>query len=386
MVSVRQVSGGRSRYLTAAAVCASQARAGIASISDGGNDPASLIGAVRDALGPDLAAQGVCPHELCREMSPDSHTGVVIDPVMVRTYGLLRKLAGGDISVLLQGETGAGKELAARAVHAWSRRAAGPLVVLNCAALPESLVESELFGYVKGAFTGADRNKLGLLEAACSGTLFLDEVGELSLGAQAKLLRAIDAREVTRIGEITPRPVDFRLVAASNRDHAAETARGQFREDLYYRLAAATVIVPPLRDHPGDIPALARMFVARACEAMARSPLRLADTAMQLLLSYRFPGNVRELANAIDYGVATAAGDRIEPWDLPAGLGTGEPCSGEPGGQARFQPIAEEIADLEKRRMTEALAASGGNQSEAAKLIGMPRRTFVSKMSQYWLR
>jgi DNA-binding NtrC family response regulator len=216
--------------------------------------------------------------------------------------------------------------------------------------------------------------------------LFLDEAGELSLGAQAKLLRAIEAREVTRIGDVTPRPVDFRLVAASNRDLAAESTRRQFREDLYYRLAAATVTVPPLRDHPGDIPVLARMFVARACEAMARSPLHLSDAAMQLLLSYRFPGNIRELANAMDYGVATAAGDRIEPCDLPAGLGTGEPGTGEPGSQARFQPLAEELAALEKRRMTEALAVSGGNQSEAAKLLGMPRRTFVSKMRQYWLR
>jgi len=368
------------RLVAELAPAAPRARAGTAVSPADGVDAATLLATARDAL----AAEG----QSGRRIAIGERVALVADPAMLRLYDLLRRLAASDLPVLLSGETGVGKEIAAYAVHAWSPRAGGPFVPVNCAALPENLVESELFGYRKGAFSGALQDKIGYFQSAAGGSLFLDEVGELPLPAQAKLLRALDARQITRVGDVAAVAVDVRVVAASNRELEAEVAAGRFRQDLFYRLNGACVILPPLRDRPRDIPVLARAFLARAAERLGRPGLRLSDAVFRLLSRHRFAGNVRELANAMDYAAALAPDDTVEPWHLPPALRGQEATatSSTPPAEASFRPIAEEIEELEKRRMGEALRACGGNQSRAADLIGMPRRTFVTKMSRYDLR
>jgi DNA-binding NtrC family response regulator len=273
--------------------------------------------------------------------------------------------------------------------------------------MQESLVESELFGHERGAFSGAIAAKPGLLEIAHGGTIFLDEVGELALGIQAKLLRAVESRRVMRVGGVREHEIDFRLVTATNRDLEAEVRAGRFRRDLLYRLAVATVEIPPLRERPREIEILARAFLADACRRAGRSPLSLSEAAMQRLEAHAWPGNVRELRNAMLLVAATVIGERIEPGDLrlagaarePGGSATDsarersdaprasdarlDAAAAAAGAPAR--PIAEEIEQLEARRMAEALAACGGVQIRAAALIGMPLRTFSTKAKQYGL-
>jgi two-component system response regulator AtoC len=332
---------------------------------------------------------------------------------MVRLFQLIRRLAASELPVLVCGETGAGKENAAFAVHHGSPRAKGPFVVLNCAALQETLVESELFGHERGAFSGAAGLKLGLLETASGGTVFLDEIGELSLAAQAKLLRAVETKRITRVGGVRPTDVDIRIVAATHRDLEAEVAAGRFRKDLFFRLSAATIMLPPLRERPREITLLARTFLTEACARAGRPPMELSAATMLALARYAWPGNVRELKNTMDYAAAALEDEIVEPWHLPARISgdavtpsedseTARPAqaedpadasvavagSGEPRGEARpfgraFRPLAEEIKGLERRRMTEALEATSGFQKRAAELIGMPLRTFVLKLKQH---
>jgi two-component system response regulator AtoC len=317
----------------------------------------------------------------------------IADPAMIRMFAHLERLASSELNVLISGETGVGKENAAYAVHHWSRRS-GPFIAVNCAALgPESLVDSELFGHDKGAFTGAASVKVGLFESAAGGTLFLDEVGELPAGIQAKLLRALEVRKITRLGESRERAIDVRLVAATNRSLEVEAAEGRFRRDLYFRLGGATVILPPLRDRRCEIPLLALRFLDDACRRAGREPMTITPDTMQVLLTHTWPGNVRELKNTIEYVVAAAPDERVEPGDLPerlggAGGGIGGPSplpmvDMEP--TAVFRPISEELRDLERRRMAEALVAAGGVKTRAASLIEMPIRTFTLKLKQYRL-
>jgi DNA-binding NtrC family response regulator len=314
-------------------------------------------------------------------------TALVADPAMIQVYDLLRRLAASELTVLVSGETGCGKEHAAHAVHLWSRRASAPFVALNCASLPETLVESELFGYEKGAFSGATGAKPGRLEAAAGGTLFLDEIGELPLAAQAKLLRALETRRVTRLGAVKEQQIDLRVVAATNRDLAADVKAGRFREDLYFRLCAATVVLPPLRDRPRELALLARHFLERAYAGRPAPALSMGTLA--ILSRHRWPGNVRELKNEMEYVAATVDETIIEPWHLSERL-TAVP---EPSATAApaapltspRRPIADELRDLERRRMVEALEAVGGVQKHAAELIGMPVRTFTMKYKQYRL-
>jgi two-component system, NtrC family, response regulator AtoC len=368
------------RILTAIAPAAPHARAGIATCPSDGIDGTTLLASAREALGGGTG-------ERTRSLAIGDRTIVVADPAMAGIFELLRRLAASDLTVLLSGETGSGKEIAAHAVHAWSARSSGPFVVVNCAALPENLVESELFGYRKGAFSGAHGDKAGYFESAATGTLFLDEVGELPLAAQAKLLRALDNRQITRVGDTTAIAVDVRVVAATNRELEAEVAAGRFREDLFYRLNAARVSLPPLRDRPRDIPVLARSFLARASSRLGRPPLQLSDAVLRLLISHPFAGNIRELANAMDYAAALAPDDTVESWHLPPSLQGPTPSRAPPAEPVPcFRPIGEEIEELERRRMREALSATGGNQSKAADLIHMPRRTFVTKLGRYGLR
>jgi transcriptional regulator with GAF, ATPase, and Fis domain len=308
--------------------------------------------------------------------------------------------------VLVCGETGAGKELAARAVHQWSARKARPLVAFNCAALTETLVESELFGHEKGAFSGAVAAKPGLLEAASGSTVFLDEIGEMSPTTQAKLLRVLETKRVIRVGDVREREIDIRLVAATNRNLAEEVRAGRFRQDLFFRLGAATLWLPPLRDRKRELAILAQTFLADACKQANRAPMTISDDAMQCLATYEWPGNVRELKNVMDYVAAAFTEPALQAWHLsrslsgPAGeeeeeathapkrARTSTPVSipilpMDTTTPTKFRPIEDEIKDLERRRMIEALAAAGGNQTRAADLIAMPLRTFQAKLRFY---
>ena len=321
---------------------------------------------------------------------------LVADPAMLRLFALLERLAASDLPVLVTGETGVGKENAAFAVHHWSKRT-GPFIAVNCAAMgPESLVDSELFGHEKGAFTGATATKAGLFESASGGTVFLDEVGELPLAIQAKLLRALEVKKITRLGDSRERSIDVRLVAATNRSLEQEVTAGKFRQDLFFRLSGATVILPPLRDRRCEIPLLARAFLADSCTRSGRAAMTISPATMQVLLTHSWPGNVRELRNTMEYVMAAAPDETVEPYDLPERLGgadgsgpTPVPVEAAPelpaDSKAAFRPIAEELRELEKRRMSEALAAAGGVKTRAAQLIDMPIRTFTLKLKQYKL-
>ena len=373
------------------------AHVGVATAPYDGLDADSLIGATRAAS--DLPSPRIVrvtqPSEL---LEVGSHRIVIGDPAMSQLYELARRVARSSIPVLVYGETGVGKELAAATVHASSPRASGPFISVNCAAIPETLAESELFGHLKGAFSGAVANKLGYLEAATGGTLFLDEIGELPLVTQAKLLRVLESGELIRVGEVHPRKVDIRIVAATNRDLNQEVEAGRFRRDLYFRLGAARLEIPPLRDRPRDLAMLATSFLLDACARLGRSRLEISIPVAIALFRYAWPGNIRELRHVIEYAAA-ATPDRettIELWHLPAGLASaarsardGAPASEPsrdqvvPARSGTFRPIADEVRELERARMSEALRASGGVQNRAAELIEMPLRTFVTKLKRY---
>ncbi len=391
---------------------------------------------------------------------------------MEHLYRLVESVAQSDITVLLRGETGAGKEVVAEQVHARSPRAGKPLVKLNCAALPEHLLEGELFGYEKGAFTGAAQAKPGLVEAAEGGTLFLDEIGELPLATQAKLLRVVESREVLRLGSLKPRSVDLRIVAATHRDLEDMVARGTFRQDLYYRICGVILTIPPLRERVEEIPTLANELVARACREARRPVLPISDAAMSVLLAYSWPGNVRELRNVLDRAVVFCrgiviapehlglAGERMTqppaapmpaygmapppqpfggqpPYPPPAAYPAPPPGSGgfptaapypppqghssypppppqghgsypppAPHGQGSYPPpppafaqppgastvafgsnapgpLHEEVDALERERIMDALARCGGNQTQAAEMLGISRRTLLRRLDAY---
>jgi DNA-binding NtrC family response regulator len=377
-----------------------QARLGLSACPSDGCDVETLVAAARTAAQTAAPGSWASAAEGVTRLTLGERTVLVADPAMGQLYALLRRLAASELPVLVCGETGVGKENAAFAVHHWSPRAAGPFIAVNCAALPEGLVESELFGHERGAFTGATSARAGLLESAQGGTVFLDEVGELPASAQAKLLRALEVRRITRVGEVRERPIDLRIVAATHRDLEAEVAAGRFREDLYFRLGAATVLLPPLRERPREVPMLARDFLARACEALGRSRLELAAGTLHALARHGWPGNVRELRNLMDYAAAAVTGDVVEPHHLPARMLPGRkaaaaqpapeqappaPPTAGPAPRPRV-PLAQEIRELERRRMQEALDEAEGVQTRAAALIGMPIRTFSFKLKQLGLQ
>ncbi|MBZ4415450.1 sigma 54-interacting transcriptional regulator [Myxococcus sp. RHSTA-1-4] len=376
-----------------------KARLGISSCPSDGCDVETLVASARTAAQTAAPGAWASAAEGITRLALGERTVLVADPAMAQLYALLRRLAASELPVLVCGETGVGKENAAFAVHHWSPRASGPFIAVNCAALPEGLVESELFGHERGAFTGATTARAGLLESAQGGTVFLDEVGELPASAQAKLLRALEVRRITRVGEVRERPIDIRIVAATHRDLEAEVAAGRFREDLYFRLGAATVLLPPLRERPREVPMLARDFLARACQALGRRELELAAGTLHALSRHGWPGNVRELRNLMDYVAAAVTGDVVEPHHLPArmlgrkGSASGaqplvepEPAPAPPAGPRPRVPLAQEIRELERRRMQEALAEAEGVQTRAAALIGMPIRTFSFKLKQLGLQ
>lgn len=250
---------------------------------------------------------------------------------MQRVYTRIRKTAPADVTVLIQGESGTGKELVARAIHRQSRRAQAPLICVNCAAIPETLIESELFGHEKGAFTGASAARMGLVEAADGGTLFLDEIGELPIDAQARLLRVLQAGEIRKIGSVETRYVDVRLIAATHRDLHALSKSGEFRLDLYYRLNVMQIDLPPLREREGDVLMIADVLLDSACHRHARVGLKLSRAARRDIRDYPWPGNVRELENALERGVILAEGHLIHPDDLGLNpVASGNACPAAP--------------------------------------------------------
>jgi two-component system NtrC family response regulator len=305
---------------------------------------------------------------------------------MRELMGLVAKVAKQGTTVLIQGESGTGKELVARAIHSNSTRSSGPMVTVNCAAIPETLIESELFGHERGAFTGADSRRLGRFELASDGTIFLDEVTELVPQAQAKLLRALQERVIERVGGGESIPVDVRVVAATNRDLQALVEEGEFRDDLFYRLNVFPIHMPALRDRKEDVPVLADYFLMR----MGGSN-RLSAEAVQILAGYNWPGNVRELENVVERAVILAgSGGEITPVHL-ADLATEAGRNGisQEGGRpvaAQEVTIPDEgvdLEELEKQHILEALRKAGGNKSEAARLLSISRRRLYSRMNHH---
>jgi DNA-binding NtrC family response regulator len=302
------------------------------------------------------------------------------DPTMRALYEQAGRAAKATISVLILGETGAGKEVLAQAIHRASPRAQKPFLALNCAALSEGLLEAELFGHEKGAFTSALHAREGLFEAAQGGTVFLDEVGELPATTQVKLLRVIEDRKVLRVGARTPRVIDVRFVSATNRDLEADVERGAFRADLFFRLNGIALTVPPLRARRGEIEELTLLFIARACADSGRSDVpTLSPAARDLLFCHSWPGNVRELRNAIERAVVLCAGPLLLPEHLPPRIATPAPQ------QSASDSLRDHVDAAERQRVTEVLERCGGNQTLAASELGISRRTLVARLSEWGL-
>jgi len=313
---------------------------------------------------------------------------VVADAGMRHLYALLDVVAPSPLSVLVLGETGVGKEVYAAELHARSSRAKGPFVPLHCAALPESLLEAELFGYEKGAFTGAVNKKPGIFESADGGTVFLDEIGEVPLATQARLLRVLETGEVMRLGSVRPINVDVRFVAATHRDLRALIAEQRFRADLYFRLNGMSIHLPPLRSRRADVRALAEMFLARAATSMKRKVAGLSDAAVARLESYDWPGNVRELKNVIDRTVLLCEGALVEEQHLavaePEVFGASVPKRAAPP-VGMEDELKARLRGLEQQKIETALAEAGGNQSRAAQALGISRFTLMNKMEAFGL-
>jgi transcriptional regulator with PAS, ATPase and Fis domain len=296
-------------------------------------------------------------------------TAIISSAPMLQLMRVVQRIAKSNAAVLITGETGSGKELVARAIHHHSMRCTRPWIDVNCAALPDHLLESELFGHEKGAFSGADSMKQGLFEVANGGTLFLDEIGELDLKMQVKLLRVLDGTPYYRLGGTRKVAVDVRIIAATNVDLREAVDKGAFRRDLYHRLDQARLEVPPLRARLDDVEALANYFLDKEAPHLTFSP-----AAMQSLRAHNWPGNVRELRNAVVKAALVTDGPEIAAGDLPAGLGA------EPSGRATFGRTLDE---LEQQAILEALSETGGRQDRAARLLGISQRTLIRKLKIY---
>jgi len=294
---------------------------------------------------------------------------------------LAETVAPTEATILLTGESGTGKEVLARYIHRLSARATGPFLSINCAALPEGLLESELFGHVRGAFTGAVRDKKGLLTAARGGTFFLDEVGEMSAATQAKLLRTLQEREITPVGATAHVPIDVRFIAATNKDLEEEVRRGTFRRDLFYRLNVVAIHLPPLRERREDIPLLAEHFLARWAQAQGRPVPTLTPAALELICGYAWPGNVRELENALEYALVLSHGQTITPEHLPPRL-----RQPERGALVSERPVPNPTLEaIERAYILWVLQAEGGNKTRAAEVLGIDPSTLHRKLRRYGL-
>jgi DNA-binding NtrC family response regulator len=340
----------------------------------------------RDGRTPDdlLAKAAAC----VRPAALDATGGrAIVGSALRQLEPLITRIARGSINVVLTGETGVGKELVAELVHSASPRRQRPFVRLNCAAFTETLLASELFGHERGAFTGADRTKPGLLETADGGTVFLDEVGEMPMGIQPQLLRVIEDKIVMRVGAVKGRPIDVRFVAATNRDLELEVAEGRFRRDLYFRLSGFQLRIPPLRERPDDIRELTLGFLGEAARSaeMAKAP-RVSSEALELLLAYSWPGNVRELRNVIERAVLLCGGDVIGPEHLPTDkmLQRVTLFTPQEAPLERSRVVLDAaLAQRDKQACLDALARSGGNQTRAARLLGISRNTLLARMDAF---
>jgi transcriptional regulator with PAS, ATPase and Fis domain len=313
-----------------------------------------------------------------------------ISPAVRTIQAEIEYAASCSAKVLITGESGVGKEVASRLIHQLSDRATAPFLAINCVGVPESLLESELFGHVRGSFTGAHRDRPGLLEMAHRGTLFLDEIGDLPLALQAKILRAIEERRFERVGGTVSLQVDVRVVAATNRKLKAAVAARQFREDLYFRLSVFPIDIPPLRSRTGDIEILARHFVERYSRDLKKKPLTLTPQAMEELCAYAWPGNVRELQNCIERAVILAEGDAIHPRHLNLSfrdvVAPAEEIS--PWDQVDLSGTLADVsrralAEVEKRKVTQALREAGGNKPKAAEALQVSYKTLLMKLKDY---
>jgi transcriptional regulator with GAF, ATPase, and Fis domain len=356
------------------------------------------------------AADGAPPPAAARKPAPggakhaEAPSVIIADEAMRELHRIVDLVAKGDLSVVLLGETGTGKDVIADAIHRRSPRASSAYVRLNCAALPENLLESELFGYERGAFTGAVQAKPGLLEIADGGTLFLDEFAELPLTVQAKLLRVLENREITRVGGLRSRHVDVRFVSATNRDLAAQIRAGAFRQDLYFRLNGITLTIPPLRTRRAEIAPLAHQFIVEACRRVGRPTLAMTDQALAFLEKQSWPGNIRELKNAIDRAVTLCTGDIIDVHHMaPIESGFAPPSSPPtdnflfpapssptlpdlnppPTDVGLYEDARRAARELERRRIAEAMERCGGNQTRAAQMLRISRRTLVARLTEY---
>jgi len=376
------------RLIDEARLLRADIRAGVAVAPEDGHTPHELLersrGALRQARTPGALV-------MAAKTAPAAARGesdlVVAAPAMRRLYALIERIADSTLSVLILGETGVGKEVVAEAIHAKSARRAGPMVKINCASLPENLLESELFGHERGSFTGADRRKIGFFEAAGGGTIFLDEIGEMQPALQAKMLRVLERKIITRVGGTDEIPVDVRVIAATHRDVEGEVRATRFREDLYFRLAGFTLAVPPLRDRIEEIVPLAQHFARRVAEELGQPAPQLSEDAQLALRSHDWPGNVRELRNALERAVVVQTSGTITADDLPERV-----CDAGrrarpvlPDGSIRDH-LRDQLADLERAAIVEALDHFGGNQTRTAQRLGISRRALIYKMERLGLK
>ena len=304
-------------------------------------------------------------------------------PVMIGLYKEIARVAPTRSTILIIGESGAGKELVARSIHQHSTRSAGPFVAVNCGALTETLLEAELFGHVRGAFTGAVNDRKGLWEEAAGGTLFLDEVGETSPALQVKLLRALQEGEIRRVGASRTTQVDARILAATNRNLEQDVKAGKFREDLFYRLSVVTLRVPALKERRTDIPLLAERFLAMVLDREGHKQLTLSEETIRTLVAYNWPGNVRELESAIEYAVLHARGHAIDPEDLPEKL---QSANVRAAARSPLSALLEDLPaldELERRYLVYILEIAGGNRTRAAEILGIDRRTLYRMIERY---
>ncbi len=319
--------------------------------------------------------------EILRKRLSEEHNFRIIGNTseMHRIASTVKAIKDSESSVLISGETGTGKELLARALHYGSARKELPFITVNCAAIPRELLEAELFGYERGAFTGAIARRIGKFEEAAGGTVFLDEIGELELALQAKLLRVLQEREIERIGSNRRIKVFFRLVSSTNRDLKEEVRAGRFREDLFYRINVVQINVPPLRERREDIPLLVAEFVAEFC-AREKKLLTMSDEVMGIFQSYFWPGNIRQLKNTIEHSVVLAKGNRITKKELPEELTYSKRSEGLPVNRP-----AQTLREMEAQAIKEALQKSGGNKSKAAKMLAISRKAFYKKLKEFQL-
>jgi DNA-binding NtrC family response regulator/pSer/pThr/pTyr-binding forkhead associated (FHA) protein len=370
--------------------------------SEGRDTIERLVGLARLTGGTIASASAVCPDDgttvevlidrlrtMLRGGKPRHRTQpiaeagpVVSDPAMQRVYSLVERIADSAMTVLILGETGVGKELVTEAVHQRSSRRNQPLIKLNCAALPETLLESELFGYERGAFTGADKRKIGFFEAADGATLFLDEIGDMPLSLQAKLLRVLERKVITRVGGTAEIAADARVIAATHRDLEADVRAGRFRQDLLFRIAGFTLAVPPLRDRPTEIIPLAEHFVRLAADEQSRPAPALSEDAREALAAYAWPGNVRELKNAVERALVLCS-EEITCADLPDKL---HDAGSRVRPVARTSDVRGQLAEVERSAIVAALEADANNQTRAARRLGLSRRALIYKMEKYGLK